>query len=139
MDRATLATVGTAAVAAIGVLASNGEGAIKALSGVPGLLQAWASGLPLGVWSSAIALLLATLAWVYAIRYLPVGKAGKAPFGHANVISVMVGLAVTVAQYRVAPVQTAGGLLNALCLGLAAGALAPIIGTLLRGKARVAP
>lgn len=139
MDKLTPSLVAAALVSVIGALASHGAGAIAALAGVPALLQAWAAGLPLGVWSSALALALATLAWVYAIRYLPVGKTGKAPFGYANVIALLVGLAVTVAQYRVAPVQTPGGLLNAVFLGLIAGGVAPQFGTLLRGRARTAP
>ena len=136
MDRATNATLGAAALTALTALASHGEKAIAALSGVPALLQAWASGLPLGLWSFGLASVLSVMAWVAAIRWLPVGPSGKAPFGHANLIAMLVGVAVTVAQQYVAPERTADGLLNALFLGLIAGGLAPQVGTLLRGKAR---
>lgn len=139
MDRATIATVGTAALAVLGALASHGSKAIDALSGVPALLNAWASGLPLGVWSFGLASVLSVMAWVAAIRWLPVSACGKAPFGKANLLALLVGVAVTVAQQYVAPERSAGGLLNALFLGLIAGGLAPQVGTLLRGKARVAP
>lgn len=129
---AILSAIGTVIIA----LASHGEDAVSALLGVPALLQAWASGLPLGAWSFIVALSLSVLVWVYSIRYLPVGKDGKAPFGQANVIALMVGLMVAIAQQLVADHRTAGGLLNAFWIGSLAGLLGPQIGTLLRGKAR---
>lgn len=137
MDRATIVAVGTAAGTVLAALSSHGSDAIAALAGVPALLQAWASGLPLGLWSFALAFALATLVWVAAIRYLPVSETGKAPFGKANLLALMVGVAVCVAQQYVAPARSAGGLLNAFWLGLLAGFIAPHAGTLLRGKARV--
>lgn len=139
MDRATIITVGTAAGTVLAALASHGSDAIAALSGVPALLQAWASGLPLGLWSFALASTLATLVWVAAIRYLPVSVTGKAPFGKANLIALLVGVSVCVAQQYLSPSRSAGALLNAFWLGMLAGFIAPHVGTLLRGKARVAP
>lgn len=140
MDRATIAYVGTAAAAVLGALAGHGEKALQALSGVPALLQAWSAGMPLGVWSFTLASVLAVMAWVAAIRWLPMGATGKAPFGKANAIGLLVGVAVTVAQQLAAPDRGPGDLLNAFCLGMiAGGGVAPQVGALLRGKARVAP
>jgi hypothetical protein len=139
MDRATIITVGTAAGTVLAALASHGSDAIKALAGVPALLQAFSSGLPLGLWSFVLAFALATLVWVAAIRKLPMSNTGKAPFGKANLVALLVGLIVAVAQQYVAPHRTPGGLLNAVWLGALAGLLAPHVGTLLRGKARTAP
>lgn len=137
MDRkAALISICAALGTLLTALSSHGANALAALSGVPALLQAWASGLPLGLWSFFLAFVLATLVWVAAIRRLPVGSDGKAPFGQANVIALIVGLTVTVAQQYVSPVKSAGGLLNAVWIGLLAGLLAPHIGTILRGKAR---
>lgn len=133
---AVLGTIGSALALVLSALATHGTNAIKALAGVPALLQAWSSGLPLGVWSFVLASVLSVLVWVAAIRNLPVGESGKAPFGHANAIALMVAIAVAVAQAYVAPVRNPGALLNAFMLGTVAGLLAPHIGTLLRGKAR---
>lgn len=127
-----LAALGTLLTA----LGTHGENAIKALAGIPSMLQAWSAGLPLGVWSFMLSLGLSVLVWVTAIRFLPVGETGKAPFGYSTILSVMVGVTVTVGQQHAAPVATPGALLNAVCLGLAAGLLASFIGTGLRGKAR---
>ncbi len=136
MDRrAALISILAALGTLLTALATHGSNAIKALAGVPGLLQAWANGLPLGVWSFAMASVLSILVWVAAIRHLPV-VAGKAPFGKANLIALSVAVAVTVIQQAMAPERTAGALLNAFMLGVVAGLMAPHIGTLLRGKAR---
>lgn len=126
-----LAALGTLMTA----LATHGSDAITALAGVPVLLQAWANGLPLGVWSFVLASVLSILVWVAAIRYLPVVN-DKAPFGKANLIALSVAVAVTVAQQAVVPERTPDALLNAFILGVVAGLLAPHIGTMLRGKAR---
>ena len=140
MDRkATLVAVLSAVGAVLTALATHGSDAIQALSGVPVLVQAWAAGLPLGVWSFALALVLATLVWVAAIRHLPVAPSGKAPFVAANAVALVLGPAVTVAQQYFAATRTPGALLNALIIGLIAGLAAPHIGALLRGKARTAP
>lgn len=140
MDRkATLLTLAAALGTVMTALATHGSDAIRALSGVPVLVQAWASGLPLGFWSFVLALVLATLAWVTAIRYLPVGADGKAPFAAANAVALVLGPAVTVAQQYFAETRTPGALLNALIVGLIAGLAAPHIGALIRGKARTAP
>lgn len=137
MDRkAVILSILAALGSLLTVLGTHGENAIKALAGVPAMLQAWSAGLPLGVWSFILSLLLSTLVWVTAIRFLPVGPTGKAPFGYSTILSVMVGMTVTVGQQRAAVESTPGAVLNAVCLGLAAGLLASFIGTALRGKAR---
>jgi hypothetical protein len=139
MDRATIIAVGTAAGTVLAALSSHGTDALKALAGVPALLQAWSSGLPLGLWSFTLASVLSVMAWVAAIRWLPVSETGKAPFGKSNLIALLVGVAITLTQQLAAPDRGPGDLLNALCLGLIAGGLAPHVGTLLRGKVRSKP
>lgn len=137
--KATLLALAGAVGTVLTALATHGGDAIKALSGIPVMLQAWASGLPLGVWSFVLALVLATLVWVTAIRTLPIAPGGKAPFVAANILALVIGPAVTVAQQFFAATRTPGALLNALIVGLIAGLAAPHIGALLRGKARTAP
>ncbi|RRN78533.1 hypothetical protein EIM50_13670 [Pseudoxanthomonas sp. SGD-10] len=140
MDRkATFLTLAAALGTMLTALATHGSDAIKALGAVPVLIEAWAAGLPLGFWSFVLALALATLAWVAAIRQLPVGAGGKAPFVSANAVALVLGPAVTVVQHALADVRTPGALVNALIVGLIAGLAAPHIGALLRGKARTAP
>lgn len=140
MDRkATILALVGALGTVLTALATHGSDAIRALAGVPVLIQAWASGLPLGFWSFLLALVLATLVWVTSIRNLPVGAGGKAPFAAANAVALVLGPAVTVAQQYFAETRTPGALLNALIVGLIAGLAAPHIGALIRGKARTAP
>jgi len=140
MDRkATFLTLAAALGTMLTALATHGSDAIKALAAVPVLIEAWAAGLPLGFWSFVLALVLATLAWVAAIRHLPVGAGGKAPFVSANAVALVLGPTVTVVQHALADVRTPGALVNALIVGLIAGLAAPHIGALLRGKARTAP
>lgn len=139
MDKkAALAAIASAVVALVTALGTHGADAFKALAGLPVMLQAWASGLPLGLWSFAVALALSVLVWVACMRNLPVGRCGKAPFGYANLIALLVAVAITVAQQLLADHRSPGALLNALIIGLIAGLASPHIGALLRGKARTA-
>lgn len=132
---AWVATAGGVVATVLSALAMHGKGAIDALAGVPVLLQAWASGLPLGIWSFLLSLSLATLVWATAISKLPETRCGKQPHFSADTISLLVAVTVTVTQQFFAAEIGKGKLLNALWLGLIAGLLAPYIGNAIRAVA----
>ncbi len=126
------AAVLAAVVTLVTLLGSHGTKAVEALLAVPALAQAWAADLPLGLWSTALSLTLATLVWLSAMRWLPMGTNGKAPMKVASLLSFLTALVVTLSQYHVSAHQTTSGLLNALYLGAGAGFAATFIGPFLR-------
>lgn len=126
-----LLTVGTAIGTVLSALAMHGKGAIDALAGVPIMLQAWAAGLPLGVWSFLLSLWLATLVWSAAIARLPATRCGARPYFTADTLALLVALTVTMTQQWFAGTGQ-GRLLNAMWIGLIAGLLAPYIGKAIR-------
>lgn len=124
-----LITLATAIGTALSALAMNGKAAIEALAGVPLLLQAWASGLPLGIWSFLLSLMIATLVWSTAIVKLPPARDGRRPHFSADTLALILALAVTVTQQWFAGASVGQGkLLSAVWIGLIAGLLAPYIG-----------
>lgn len=129
-----LITLATAIGTALSALAMNGKAAIEALAGVPLLLQAWASGLPLGIWSFLLSLMIATLVWSTAIVKLPPARDGRRPHFSADTLALILALLVTVTQqwFSGGAVLGQGKLLSAVWIGLIAGLLAPYIGRALR-------
>lgn len=130
-NKAAILTVATAVGTVLSAVAMNGEKALAALSGVPGLLQAWASELPLGAWSFALATALGTLAWLVLIVKLPKTDGGRAAHFSADTLVLCLALIVTLSQQAMAS-RAVGALLNAMWLGGVAGLLAPYIGRGLR-------
>lgn len=128
---AWLLPVGTAIAAVLAALSAHGKAAVDALAGVPLLLQAWASGLPLGIWSFALALLLSVLVWAKVITLLPRTTAGRSAHFASDTVALLTALAVAVTQQTLAD-GSPGGLVSALWIGLIAGLLAPYIGRGLR-------
>ena len=126
-----LLTVGTAIGTVLSALALHGKGAIDALAGVPIMLQAWAAGLPLGVWSFLLSLWLATLVWAAAITRLPATRCGARPYFTADTLALLVAVTVTLTQQWFAG-HGQGRLVNAFILGLIAGFMAPYIGKAIR-------
>jgi hypothetical protein len=108
------------------LLAVNGPALTQALMGFPALFQAWASVLPLGVWSAALALIIAIGAWAMAMRYLHPRPDGRSPQLGADVVAILMGIAVTVTQASSSH-ATAGQLLSAMWIGCAVGFLAPVL------------
>jgi len=129
--RTWLVTFATAIGTVVTALAMHGKGAIEALAGVPVLLQAWASGLPLGIWSFLLSLCLGTLVWLTAIVKLPPASDGRRPHFSADTIALLVALSVTETQQWFAG-RGQGQLLSAMWIGLIAGLLAPYLGRALR-------
>lgn len=126
-------TVATALGTLASALAMHGKGSLEALAGVPLLLQAWASGLPLGIWSFMLSLALSTLVWLTAIAKLPTSRDGHRPHFSADTLALIFALLVTVTQQWFAAASVGHGrLLNAIWIGLIAGLLAPYIGQALR-------
>lgn len=107
------------------LFAMHGKAFLDALLGFPTLIRAYSSVLPLGVWSSVLALVVAMGAWGFALHWLPRTKQGKAPHLAAETIALCVAVAVTVGQQWAGK---PGDLLLALWMGVAAGFLAPYLG-----------
>jgi len=127
---AWLITLATAIGTVLSAIALHGKAALNALASVPAVLQAWASGLPLGIWSFLLSLVLGTLVWLTAIVKLPRAlDGGRRHFG-ADTICLCACLLVTMTQQEVD--GGPGRLLSAVWIGLIAGLLAPYIGSGLR-------
>lgn len=126
-----LVTIGGALATVLSALALHGKGAIDALAGVPIMLQAWAAGLPLGVWSFMLSLWLATLVWAAAITRLPLARDGHRPHFSADTLALLVAVTVTLTQQWFAG-HGQGQLLSAFWIGLIAGLLAPYLGKAIR-------
>ncbi|MDQ8050706.1 hypothetical protein [Luteibacter sp.] len=122
-----LITLATAIGSIASALAMHGKASLEALAGVPVLLQAWASGLPLGIWSFLLSLALSTLVWSTAIVKLPASRDGRQPHFSADTLALILALLVTVTQQWFAG-HGQGQLLSALWIGLIAGLLAPYLG-----------
>lgn len=135
--RATILAVGSVIGTVMTALAMNGKAALDALAGVPALLQAWSAGLPLGVGSFMLSLLLALLVWAAFMRKFQ--NSPRAPHVSADTVSVAVAIAVCLAQQWIGAPGQRGGILNAICLGAASGLIAPYIGRAIRAAFRKKP
>jgi hypothetical protein len=124
MNDRFLKATGLSVGAFVILIAANGRAFFDALAGFPALIQAWSAALPLGVWSALLALLLAMLAWGFALRYLHPRPDGRSPQLGADVLSILMAIAVTVSQVVGQP---AAVLLQAMWMGAAAGFLAPVL------------
>lgn len=126
-NRTWLITAGTALASILSALAMHGKAALGALAGVPALLQAWAAGLPLGIWSFLLSVSLGTLVWLTAIAKLPPARDGRRPHFSADTLCLILALLVTLTQQWFAG-HGQGQLLSALWIGGIAGLLAPYLG-----------
>ena len=135
-NNATLLAILGALGALFTVLGTHGAKALEALAGVPALAQAWAAGLPFGLWSSALAFVLSLLVWASAMKWLPMGANDKAPLAASGLLSAITGVVITLSQLHVLYDPDAGQILNAMYLGLGAGLAAPFVGAFLRRQGR---
>lgn len=106
------------AVSVVSMLALNGEAALKALAGLPVLIRAYASGLPLGLWSFLLSAAVAGgLHWFVRTWH---GRSFA-----IEVATLVVAVGVTVSQAAVGQglQATPGQLLMAMWVGLLAGVL----------------
>src|SRR5690606_3279752 len=94
----------------------------------PRVLQSFATGLPFGLLSFALALLLAVLAWWHADRRLHYGRKDPGRDFRTDNLALLVAVAATMLQTVVVTGSSAGALLQALMLGILAGLLAPLGG-----------
>jgi hypothetical protein len=108
------------------LLAVNGKALTDAMMGFPALVQAWSAVLPLGVWSAVLALVVAVGAWAFAMRYLHPRPDGRSPQLGADIVAILMGIAVTVTQASGGGAN-AGRLLSAMWMGCAVGFLAPVV------------
>lgn len=126
-----MVTAGMAAGSILAALAANGEGAIAALKGVPALLSAWSSGLPLGVWSPVAGHVLGVLWWATMINRMARTKAGYRPHLDADVQAALLTFGVVLLQQALVS-RGAGEILRAMVSGGIAGLAAPFVGRIVR-------
>jgi hypothetical protein len=124
MNDRFLKATGVSFAAFLILFAANGTALTDALGGFLPLVQAWSAALPLGAWSCVLSLVIAVGSWAFAMRYLHPRPDGRSPQLGADVIAILMGIAVTVSQ---ASGGTSGQLLNAMWMGCAAGFLAPVV------------
>lgn len=123
MNEKVKAWTGLSAAALFVLIAGNGAGFLDVLAGFPALASAWASGLPLGLWSMFLATLVGIVAYLLAEYKLETSRAGRRA---SETIAILVVIGVAQAQLWVgegSPAQR----LNALWLGIVFGYLAPYI------------
>lgn len=118
---------GTTVVGLIAVLSTYGDGAIKALLGLPSLISAFASAMPFGAKSFVLSGLLSALVFA-AIYHRTHSKSGAA----AEICALGVALIASLLQQRLGPSPSeASQALMAIISGLIAGLGAPFIVRLL--------
>jgi hypothetical protein len=120
MNGGKLATWFTTVAAIVALIAMQGEGAIRVLTGVPAMLQAWSAGLPFGVWSFTLSTLIAAGAWSVAIYTLGPANDGRRPHFAAIFVTLVMAIAVTMTQQYFKH-YSPGEMLTAFWLGLLAG------------------
>lgn len=104
------------------ILATNGKEALEVLSGIPALIKAFSSGLPLGFWSGIIATALASAFHLFARSW------HARSFG-IELATIITGLTVVMVQQHGG---TAAQVLSAAMVGLVAGFGGLFISKLLR-------
>lgn len=129
MNRQIKALTGLSFGGLVVLFAVNGKALFEALLGFPLLVQAWAAALPMGLWSSLLALCVAMGVCTFVLHWLPPTKDGRKPHFAAETMALVVAVMVTVGQ---AWQGSAGEILTALWLGVAAGLLAPYLAKGLR-------
>ena len=124
------AIFGVSFAGALLLIAGNGKAFFEALAGFPALVSAWSSVLPAGTWSAMLALVVATGAWSFSQRFLPPRANGRAPDFASHTIALLIAVAITIAQvtYGTPGKSTAGEILQAMWMGVAAGFGAPYLG-----------
>lgn len=105
------------------LIAGNGIGFIESARAIPSLVSAWASEMPMGVWSVFVAWLVGMVVYLLAEHRLPDSLRSKRA---AETISILVTIGVALSQTWIgggSPAQR----LSALWLGIIAGYLAPYV------------
>ena len=106
------------AVSVVSMLALNGKAALEALAGFPVLVRAYASGLPMGLWSFLLsAAVAAGLHWFVRTWH------GRSFVLEVATLVVAVGVTVSQAAVSRGLEATAGQVLMAAWVGLLAGIL----------------
>ena len=105
------------------LIAGNGKEFLEAATAFPQLANAWASGLPLGLWSIVVAWLVGMVVYLLAEHFLKTSRMGRRA---SETIAICVVIGVAQAQ-----VWVGGGdaeqRLNALWLGIIFGYFAPYV------------
>lgn len=108
----------------------HGEAVIKAASGLPALISAFASNLPGGFLSFLLSLALSGLSFSFVRRWSTCPNPERKEF-LTHLFAVCFGLGVTVAQQYVTGKVSPPDLLQAIWIGLLAGLSAPKVVLLL--------
>lgn len=116
-------------VALLAAVAANGKAALEAFAALPLVLNNFATSLPMGVWSVLLSLAITTLAWAHLDR-IPEGprECMRGQALRAELVSLLLGVTITLAQTLVGWPKSTAELLNSLLLGILVGLLAPFTG-----------
>lgn len=112
---ATVATVVT-------LVATHGQAFFEAMVGLPRLIAAWSSEMPLGAGSFLLSIALAAGACAFTLRWLPACRNDASKHFIAETVSIVVAVAVSILQQ---PGTRSANFLTSLWLGLLAGFAAP--------------
>lgn len=136
MDKSKIATLSTIAgvlATLFASLATNGEKTLAVLGGVPKLLAAWSSGLPLGTGSWLAAVAVGTGLWLYLLPRLPRAPDGSRAHLKADNYAISAVIVLVLAQRLLAGITVGTGqLLMAFAVGIIGGFMAPWLGRVLR-------
>lgn len=106
------------------IIAANLKAVIEGVSAIPSMIQAFSEGMPLGVGSTAVALVLCPLVYHFLDKWMPDSKTNR----HSFLVEVMTlgsGVGITVAQQW--GVSQGSKMVFPIMLGAVAGLLGPLI------------
>jgi hypothetical protein len=130
---AGLVTLGAVLASLMTALATNGEKTLAVLGGVPKLLSAWSSALPLGTGSVVLAVVFGTCLWLFLLPRLPrAADGGRAQLLDDNIVILVVLLLVVSQQLIGSAPNTTGKVLMAVTLGGIGGFVACWLGRVIR-------
>jgi hypothetical protein len=130
---ASLSAFGGALAVVFAAIATNGEKTLAVLGGIPKLLSAWSSALPLGTGSVVLAVIFGTGLWLFLLPRLPrAADGGRAQLLDDNIAILVVMLLVLGQQLIGAAPNTTGKVLMAVILGGIGGFVACWLGRVIR-------
>lgn len=117
--------------ALLAALAANGSAALEALAGLPLVLQSFASSMPLGLVSALMTQIICMLAWYHLNR-----RNARLHSLDADLIALLLGVMLAMAQTLVGWPKTPGEILQSLLVGILTGLAAPILAKLVMAMLR---
>lgn len=117
--------------ALLAALAANGSAAFEALAGLPVVLQTFSATMPLGLVSALMTQVICMLAWYHLNR-----RGARLHSLDADLIALLLGVMLAMAQTLVGWPKTAGDILQSLLVGILTGLAAPILAKLVMALLR---